>query len=274
MNASTAIAMIYAGSPAAGVATSGCSARPKSEGGDMAWSTRQLAELAGTTVKAVRYYHRIGLLELPDRALNGYKQYRTAHLARLLRIKRLTELGFSLGQIKAMEDSDAESAEAIDVLDAELAATIERLQRIRSELAVIREHRVPPELPASFGAVVAGLPENDRAMLTVFAGTLGQDELDDLRRLMEDPIDSAVDEQFDHLPADADDATIEVLAGRLAESIRQSHARFPWMANPGSAGTRGTALTEAAVGPAIVERLNSAQLKTLVRAHALVEENS
>ena len=31
----------------------------------MPWSTRELAELAGTTVKAVRHYHEIGLLDEP-----------------------------------------------------------------------------------------------------------------------------------------------------------------------------------------------------------------
>ena len=54
------------------------------EGWMMAWSTRQLAELAGTTVKTVRHYHEIGLLSEPERASNGYKQYRTEHLVRLL----------------------------------------------------------------------------------------------------------------------------------------------------------------------------------------------
>ena len=37
----------------------------------MAWSTRQLAEMAGTTVKSVRYYHQLGLLDEPERLGNG-----------------------------------------------------------------------------------------------------------------------------------------------------------------------------------------------------------
>ncbi|MEV0424844.1 MerR family transcriptional regulator [Streptosporangium canum] len=109
----------------------------------MAWSTRQLADLAGTTIKTVRHYHQMGLLELPDRAPNGYKQYQTTHFVRLLQIKRLTELGLSLAQIRAMGSADEEPDEAIRVLDAELAGTIERLQRIRAELAVILKYRPP-----------------------------------------------------------------------------------------------------------------------------------
>ncbi|WP_342775062.1 MerR family DNA-binding transcriptional regulator [Nonomuraea diastatica] len=31
------------------------------------WSTRQLADLTGSTVKTIRHYHEIGLLEMPGR---------------------------------------------------------------------------------------------------------------------------------------------------------------------------------------------------------------
>jgi DNA-binding transcriptional MerR regulator len=40
----------------------------------VAWSTRQVAELAGTTVKAVRHYHKVGLLNEPERGANGLSQ--------------------------------------------------------------------------------------------------------------------------------------------------------------------------------------------------------
>uniref|UniRef100_UPI0037167E9A MerR family transcriptional regulator n=2 Tax=Bacillati TaxID=1783272 RepID=UPI0037167E9A len=53
----------------------------------MAWSTRELAELAGTSLRAVRHYHEVGLLEEPERRANGYKQYGVAHLVRALRIR-------------------------------------------------------------------------------------------------------------------------------------------------------------------------------------------
>jgi DNA-binding transcriptional MerR regulator len=67
----------------------------------LAWSTREIAELAGTTVRAVRHYHEVGLLAEPERRANGYKQYGVAHLIHVLRIKRLTDLGFSLSQAYA-----------------------------------------------------------------------------------------------------------------------------------------------------------------------------
>src|SRR4051794_28710508 len=102
----------------------------------MAFSTRQLADLAGTTVKAVRHYHEVGLLDMPERASNGYKQYKISHLMRLIQIKRLSDLGVPLSQVAAMGRADEEPDEAIRVLDAELEATVDRLNRIRAELAV------------------------------------------------------------------------------------------------------------------------------------------
>ncbi|MEO3798201.1 MerR family DNA-binding transcriptional regulator [Nonomuraea sp. B10E15] len=37
----------------------------------MPWSTRELAGLAGTTVNTIRHYHRLGLLDEPERRYNG-----------------------------------------------------------------------------------------------------------------------------------------------------------------------------------------------------------
>jgi DNA-binding transcriptional MerR regulator len=103
----------------------------------MAWSTRQLAEVAGTSVKAVRHYHKLGLLEEPERTANGYKQYQVAHLDRLIQIVRLADLGVPLAQISTAKNAARDPADALQVLDAELENTISRLRRIRCDLAVI-----------------------------------------------------------------------------------------------------------------------------------------
>ncbi|MCQ6248646.1 MerR family transcriptional regulator [Streptomyces malaysiensis] len=109
----------------------------------MSWSTREIAELAGTSLRAVRHYHEVGLLEEPERRVNGYKQYGVPHLVRLLRIKRLVDLGFSLNQIAETVDEGEHPGRALRTLDAELAATVERLQRARLELTTLIEQRAP-----------------------------------------------------------------------------------------------------------------------------------
>ena len=54
----------------------------------MGWSTKQLADLAGVTVRSIRHYHQMGVLADPQRSLNGYKQYQIEDLVRVMQIKR------------------------------------------------------------------------------------------------------------------------------------------------------------------------------------------
>lgn len=107
----------------------------------MAWSTRRLAQLGGTTVKTIRHYHEIGLLDEPERAGNGYKQYGTAHLVRVLQIARLRDLGMELAQIAELEVSGEAFAEALHQLDAQLAESISHQQQLRAEIAELIRHR-------------------------------------------------------------------------------------------------------------------------------------
>jgi DNA-binding transcriptional MerR regulator len=103
----------------------------------MTWSTREIAELAGTTLNAVRHYHRVGLLEEPSRASNGYKQYEVRHLVRLLQIRRLRRLGVAIDRIEQASRPGDASIAALTALDAELRQNIESLARARAEIAAI-----------------------------------------------------------------------------------------------------------------------------------------
>ncbi|GLY17671.1 MerR family transcriptional regulator [Kineosporia rhizophila] len=103
----------------------------------MSWSTREIAELTGVTLRTVRHYHEVGLLPEPQRGANGYKQYDSGHRARILRIKRLTELGFSLSRIAGMGECEQVPREAVTALHAELTENIQRLERAREDLQQI-----------------------------------------------------------------------------------------------------------------------------------------
>lgn len=116
------------------------------------WSTREVAELAGTSLRTVRHYHDVGLLNEPARRSNGYKTYGVEHLVRLVWIRRMTGLGFSLAQIAAM-DTDGVDDDAAAELDAKLAADIERLQAIREDLRALRTSTAPSDLPPGLSAV-------------------------------------------------------------------------------------------------------------------------
>ena len=238
----------------------------------MAWSTRQLADLAGSTVKAVRHYHEIGLLEVPERAANGYKQYKVAHLIRLLQIKRLSDLGVPLSQVAALGRAEEEPAEAILVLDAELAATIERLNRVRAELAVILRHRAPMHVPTGFASVSRELSDEQQALLMVYSTVFSADGMEELRQMFAERGDT--EEEFDALPPDADDATIDRLAERMLPVVRRIHEKHPWSKNPAADSPLGAELAQNTMAHAVVEFYNPAQIQTLQRLNVLLEQAS
>ncbi|MDD7942198.1 MerR family transcriptional regulator [Actinomycetospora lutea] len=239
----------------------------------MGWSTRQLAELTGTTLRAVRHYHEVGLLDEPERRANGYKQYGVAHLVRVLRIKRLTDLGFSLAQIEEMGDADDHPEEALRTLDAELAATIERLQRARVELGLILSQSSPTDLPPELGRVArtVELSEADRAFTVVMSRVLGEQSLQAYADMLRDvPKDPSFTE-FDDLPADADEATRQDLAERMAAPSRALRASHP-VPDVGTDSPLGRRRAGETMVVAMRELYNTAQVDVLVRLEAEIKK--
>jgi DNA-binding transcriptional MerR regulator len=63
---------------------------------------RELAQRAGISTKTIRYYESIGLLPVPKRAANNYRQYTPAYVERLRFIASARALGFSLNDISEL----------------------------------------------------------------------------------------------------------------------------------------------------------------------------
>lgn len=188
----------------------------------MAWSTRQLAELAGTTLRTVRHYHDVGLLEEPERGANGYKRYKVEHLVRVMRIKRLSGLGFSLEQIAQMGEADAYPEQELRAMDDELAEAIERLRRMRTELALALRGSGPTELPPDMALAAAetAMTEADRSMAAVMSGLFAPQTQRAFTELMRAYGSGPADEEFNELPADADEWTRQELTERLLRTSR------------------------------------------------------
>ena len=233
----------------------------------MAWSTRQLAELAGTSLRAVRHYHEVGLLAEPERRANGYKQYGVSHLVRLLRIKRLIDLGLSLSQIAELGDADEHPAEALRTLDAELAATIERLRRARLEIALILKDTAPTDLPPELArtAIDQNTSAADRGLLAVLSQIIDPQEFGDFLEHYEDVPRAAVTDEFDNLPADADERTRQDLADRLSAHHRQLLADRPDMRDLIAISPRGTEFASEMLARAVVDLYNPAQIDVMTR---------
>ena len=137
----------------------------------MAWSTRELAELAGTSLRAVRHYHDQGLLPEPPRSTNGYKHYGVRHLIQLMHIRRLVDLGVPLADIPALDPSTDSYREVLEALASETTAEIDRLVVVRNEIAQLLEE--PEAWEMSSGTT--GSTDGD--FVTVLSRVLDEDSL-------------------------------------------------------------------------------------------------
>ncbi|MEU0393883.1 MerR family transcriptional regulator [Streptomyces sp. NPDC006208] len=203
----------------------------------------EIAALAGVTPRTVRHYHHLGLLPEPARLPNGYRDYGLRHAVVLARIRRLTELGLGLAEVRDVlaDDAGRELAEVLEELDADLArqeaAIAERRARLAVLMAQAREGRLPaegpvsPELAGLFGAFAPSnspMAAKDREHLALLDSMVGPEQREQLyaalRPLAEDPrFAGRVQELYERLDdlADAspDDPRVLPLAGELAASV-------------------------------------------------------
>lgn len=199
----------------------------------------EIAALAGVTPRAVRHYHHLGLIPEPERLSNGYRHYRLSHAVALVRVRRLTELGLGLAEVRDVltDDAGRELAEVLEELDADLAsqeaALAERRARLGELMEQARAGRLPAEGPvsseltailATLGTSDSPMVAKDRTHMALLDGVMAPEDRERLftvlQPLTEDPIVLArlralygeLDELAD---ADVDDPRITPLAQEL-----------------------------------------------------------
>ncbi|WP_031069457.1 MerR family transcriptional regulator [Streptomyces sp. NRRL S-118] len=158
----------------------------------------EIAALVGVSTRAVRHYHHLGLLPEPRRLGNGYRDYSLRDAVLLARIRRLTELGLGLDEVRDVlaDDAGREFADVLEELDADLARQEEeirgRRERLGGLLAQAREGGLPAEGPVSPGlaelfgdmaraSAALPMPEpamaaRDREMLTLLESVVPPEE--------------------------------------------------------------------------------------------------
>ncbi|MFD9698663.1 MerR family transcriptional regulator [Lentzea sp. NPDC059081] len=104
----------------------------------------QLARYAGVTVKAVRHYHKMGLLPEPERDHSGYRRYDAQDAIDLVKIRTLAEAGVPLARVKELLGASeqefgaavAEIGEALRRREEEIRLARERVTRLRAGTAL------------------------------------------------------------------------------------------------------------------------------------------
>jgi MerR family transcriptional regulator, mercuric resistance operon regulatory protein len=92
----------------------------------------ELARTVDVNVETIRYYQRIGLLELPEKPYGGMRSYNDQDLQRLRFIRRAQHLGFSLEDIRELLELSSSDCERVE----ELAA--QKLSQVKGKLRQLR----------------------------------------------------------------------------------------------------------------------------------------
>lgn len=105
----------------------------------------EVAEEVGLSLRTVRYYEEVGLLEPDERTSGGFRLYGEEQIARLGLIKRIKPLGLSINEMRellaaldATRQAGRRDRGARDRLGRFAAIAEERCERLRRELTDAR----------------------------------------------------------------------------------------------------------------------------------------
>jgi len=93
----------------------------------------ELARSVDVNIETIRYYHRIGLLTLPEKPYGGTRSYGDEDLQRLRFIRRAQQLGFSLEDIRELLELSSSDCERVEKL------ALEKLNLVKAKLRQLRK---------------------------------------------------------------------------------------------------------------------------------------
>lgn len=104
----------------------------------------ELAERTGLSLRTLRHYDEIGLVSASGRTEGGFRLYTEDDHDRLILIRRMKPLGFSLEQMAELlrvVDSSAQTPDAVtaDALTGFIAEAVERRARLQDQIAMADE---------------------------------------------------------------------------------------------------------------------------------------
>lgn len=104
-----------------------------------------LGQATGVEIETIRYYEKVGLLPVPARSSNGYREYGPAHLERLAFIRHCRALDISVADITQLLDClahpEADCGDIDRLIEAQLARVRARLismQALEQQLNALR----------------------------------------------------------------------------------------------------------------------------------------
>ena len=119
----------------------------------------EFARLCGVTVKTLRHYEKVGLVEpviVDD--FTHYRYYSPCQMQKMNAIKSLKRLGFHLDEIAEIFDEETIRPEA-DALDLKIAEATEQIEALRRRLRALKAIRKSYDNKQQSGVEFCALPE-------------------------------------------------------------------------------------------------------------------
>ena len=140
---------------------------------------KEIAELTGTTVRTIRYYHQVGLLTVPP-VRDGRRDYDVSHLARVGRVRWLADSGLPLAQISAALSvpRDPTHGDQRDAVLTDLRATLDLLGERIASLTAQRDRLVNMVATVEGGKTLSPMPPR----VVAFYDALAEGATDDITR--------------------------------------------------------------------------------------------
>ena len=114
----------------------------------------RVADTVGLSLRTIRYYEEIGLVTPSGRTAGGFRLYNADDIDRLLLIKRMKPLGYSLDEMSrllalidaltAAEDADLPTLtpeQALTELQSYAEAVQQRIMKLRTQVEYAQEFR-------------------------------------------------------------------------------------------------------------------------------------
>ncbi|MET9401784.1 MerR family transcriptional regulator [Kitasatospora sp. NPDC002965] len=141
-----------------------------------------VAALVGTTPRAIRHYHDMGLISEPGRGSDGRRRYGFQDVVRLLWIRKMAEAGITLDDIRDAFTNTATVSETGESEGGGIEATLARLEEdLAARAAELARQQARVQRMRAEGSRMGLLSEAVTGRLkNLPEGSLRQDDLDTL----------------------------------------------------------------------------------------------
>ena len=121
-----------------------------------------VARQVGVNVETIRYYQRIGLVKEPPKN-GGFRLYSDKAVTRLLYIRHLKKLGFTLREITNLLEAGAKGCgEVGTILTNKRSEVLQKIEQMRAAAEELEQMEIVCQKPSSNGSEACPLiPESD-----------------------------------------------------------------------------------------------------------------